>query len=79
VNLSGCTLDDVNMSGCRVHDANLSELRIDNANLAEVSIVNSRLRGMTIDGIAVTDLIAAWKERKASQETAEGTSPEAVP
>ena len=61
VNLSGCTFDDLNMSGWRVHHVNLSGLKIDRANLAGASIVNSRLDGMTIDGIEVTELMAAWK------------------
>jgi uncharacterized protein YjbI with pentapeptide repeats len=60
--------DDMNMSGCRARNLNLSGLRIDNANLAGASIVNSRLQGMTIDGIEVSDLLALWKERKATQE-----------
>ena len=66
INLSGCTFDDLNMSGWRVDDANLAGLRITNANLAGASISNSRLDGMTIDGIEVTDLVAAWKEREAA-------------
>jgi hypothetical protein len=41
-------------------------LRIDKANLAGVSIVNSRLHGMTIDGIEVTELLAAWKSKNAA-------------
>jgi uncharacterized protein YjbI with pentapeptide repeats len=70
VNLSDCMFDDMNMSGCRARNLNLSWLRIDNANLAGASIVNSRLQGMTIDGVEVGDLLAAWKERKAGQEKA---------
>src|SRR5262249_40035601 len=68
INLSRCTLEDLNMAGWRVHDVNLSGLRIDKANLAGASIVNSRLAGMTIDGIEVTELLAAWKEKHAAKE-----------
>ena len=50
------------MSGWRIHDANLAGLKIDQANLAGASIVNGRLEGMTIDGLAVTDLLAYWRE-----------------
>src|SRR5262245_27354358 len=64
INLSGCSFDDVNMSGWRVHHVNLSGLRIDRANLAGASIVNSRLDGMTINGIEVSELLAAWQERQ---------------
>lgn len=57
------------MSGWTVHNVNLSGLRIDKANLAGASIVNSRLQGMTIDGIEVIELLAAWKEREESHRT----------
>jgi uncharacterized protein YjbI with pentapeptide repeats len=58
------------MSGWTVHDVNLSGLRIDKANLAGAAIVNSRLQGMTIDGIEVTDLLAAWKAQHAGEGAA---------
>jgi hypothetical protein len=57
------------MSGWTVHNVNLSGLRIDKENLAGASIVNSRLQGMTIDGIEVTELLAAWKERADGHRT----------
>jgi hypothetical protein len=56
------------MSGWSVHNVNLSGMRIDKANLASCSIVNGRLAGMTIDGVEVTELLAAWKERRAEDE-----------
>jgi hypothetical protein len=34
---------------------------IDKANLAGASIANARQEGATIDGIAVTDLLAYWR------------------
>ena len=61
VNLSGASLDDVNMSGWRVNNVNLSGLRLTNANLAGASISASRYSGMTIDGIPVSEMIAAYK------------------
>jgi uncharacterized protein YjbI with pentapeptide repeats len=63
VNLAGCSFEGRNMSGWTVQDVNLSGLRI---NLAGTSIVNSRLQGMMIDGVEVTDLLAAWRERHES-------------
>ena len=45
---------------------NLSGLKIDRANLAGALIVNSRLDGMTIDGIEVTELMAAWEANNAA-------------
>ena len=47
--------------GWRVHNVNLAGLRVDKANLAGAFIVNARLDGATIDGIAVTDLLAYWR------------------
>jgi hypothetical protein len=38
-------------------------------------VTDSDLSGMTIDGIEVTDLLAAWKERQAGQEGQEGAKP----
>ena len=49
------------MSGWRVHDVNLAGLRIEKANLAGASIADARMEGMTIDGIAVTELLAYWR------------------
>ena len=78
VNMSGGTFDDLNMSGWRVHHVNLSGLKIDRANLAGASIVNSRLDGMTIDGIEVTELMAAWKAKNAARHGSTGTSNDAL-
>jgi uncharacterized protein YjbI with pentapeptide repeats len=61
VNLSGAKLNDVNLTGAIIDDANLSGLRISNANLTGVSIVESLTEGMTIDGIAVSDLMATYR------------------
>ncbi len=60
VNLSGsdCSFDGVNMSDWRIHSIGLAGLRVDKANLAGAAIVNARLNSATIDGIAVTDLLA---------------------
>jgi uncharacterized protein YjbI with pentapeptide repeats len=61
INLSGASLDDINMSGWRVHNVNLSGLRLTHANLAGAAIANCRYDGMTIDGIPVAAMIAAYK------------------
>ena len=70
VNLSGATFNDVNVAGARIEDANLSDwdvrnanlcgLRICNADLRGTEIVHSLMAGMTIDGIAVDDLMDAY-------------------
>lgn len=61
VNMSGWTLHDVNLSGMRVDNANLAGLHVSNANLAGAHIADCRLEGMTIDGILVTELLAAYE------------------
>jgi uncharacterized protein YjbI with pentapeptide repeats len=44
-----------------VRNINLAGLRIEKANLAGASFVDGRLEGATIDGIAVTDMVAYWR------------------
>lgn len=65
VNLSGATLHNVNMSGWRVDYVNLAGLHVTGANLAGATIADSRYEGMTIDGIAVTALLAAHRREHA--------------
>jgi uncharacterized protein YjbI with pentapeptide repeats len=61
VNLSGATIDDVNLSGWNVQDVNFSGLKITNADLSNAAIAHCLIEGMTIDGIKVTDLLAAYR------------------
>jgi uncharacterized protein YjbI with pentapeptide repeats len=61
VRLSDSKFDDVNLTGTTINNANLSAIRISNANLAGASITESSMEGMTIDGIAVSDLLAAYR------------------
>jgi uncharacterized protein YjbI with pentapeptide repeats len=67
INLSGASVDDANMSGWRVNSVNLSGLRLTKTNLAGASIGDSRYEGMTIDGIPVTAMIAAYKAAQAAR------------
>jgi uncharacterized protein YjbI with pentapeptide repeats len=67
INLLGASIDDANMSGWRVNSVNLSGLRLTKANLADVSIGDSRYEGMTIEGIPVTAMIAAYKAAQAAR------------
>jgi uncharacterized protein YjbI with pentapeptide repeats len=60
-NLSGAAFRDVTLAGATIDDANLAEVRISDANLTNVSIADSRTDGMTIDGIPVAALLAAWR------------------
>jgi uncharacterized protein YjbI with pentapeptide repeats len=51
VKLANATFDDINFSNTTIH----------NANLSHVSIVESCTAGMTIDGVLVSDLQAAYR------------------
>ena len=61
VNLKGAVFKDVNLAEATIHDANLSGLRISQADLSGASIVESLTDGMTINGIALADLLAAYE------------------
>ena len=74
VNLSGVSFDDINFSGANIrnanmsdwviHDANLARLKISSADLRDASIAHCLTEGMTVDGIAVSELMAAYRELK---------------
>ena len=69
INMSGWILEDVNVSGLRVHNANLAGARIDNASLIGVAVTNCMLDGMTINGVAVADLLQAYEARNGKAKT----------
>jgi uncharacterized protein YjbI with pentapeptide repeats len=59
VNLANARFENVNLSGSLLQNVNLSGVRISNANLNELAITDAALAGTTINGILVTDLLAA--------------------
>jgi len=61
VNFAGAEFEDANLSGWRVRNANFSGLAISNADLRGASIVDSLTTGMTIEGIPVDELLAAYR------------------
>jgi uncharacterized protein YjbI with pentapeptide repeats len=61
VKLSGTNICDVNLSESSIECANLSGLRIHQANLRGASIADSHTESMTIDGIPVAALLAAYR------------------
>jgi hypothetical protein len=71
VNMSGATFEDANLSGWKIHDANLAGLKITKANLAGASITLGRMEGMTIDGILVSDLLAAYHASRSAENKSE--------
>ena len=68
VNFAGAEFEDVNLSGWSVRNANFSRLEITNADLRGTMIVDSLTQGMTIDGIPVAELMAAYRALTAKLE-----------
>ncbi len=64
INFSGADIQNANMSDWVVRDANLKGLRITDADLRGAAISHSLTEGMTIDGIAVAEMMAAYRELK---------------
>ncbi len=61
VKLAGAAFTDVNLSAATIANANLSGLKIVGADLRGASLTDCRTGGMTIDGIALEALIAAYR------------------
>src|ERR1700722_5145983 len=61
VAFTGATWNDVSMICATISNANLTGLRIINANLTGASLEDCAANGMTINGIAVSDLLAAYR------------------
>jgi uncharacterized protein YjbI with pentapeptide repeats len=61
VNLSGSQFRNTDISGSSFEDLDMSGWRVRNVNLAGASFVDARFEGATIDGVAVTDLLAYWQ------------------
>ena len=76
VKLSGAVFEDVNLAEGRLQNVNLSGLRIANANLRGASIVDSMTDGMTINGIPLADLIAAYGLPSQKERLSPPRSPE---
>jgi uncharacterized protein YjbI with pentapeptide repeats len=51
----------VTLAGATIQNANLTGIHIGNADLRGASIAESTMKGMTIDGIDVAELFAAYK------------------
>jgi len=71
VNMSGATFEDANLSGWKLNDVNLAGLKIVKANLAGASITQGRMEGMTIEGILVSDLLAAYRTSTSAENKKE--------
>lgn len=63
VNLQGSSFTNVNLDGTRFDDVNLSGTRFADVNLAGATIQDANLAGMIINGVLVTDLLRAFRNR----------------
>jgi uncharacterized protein YjbI with pentapeptide repeats len=68
VKLSQATFDDVNLSSSTFNNVNLSRIRVTDANLSHADISESCVEGMRINGILVTDLLAAYRRQCPAME-----------
>ncbi len=64
-NLSDSSFVNVKLTNATFDDINLSNTTINNANLSHLSITESCTAGMTIDGVLVSDLQAAYRATRA--------------
>ena len=62
VNLRGAEFDDVCLADSTFNNINLSSTRFTAINMKDVSIKYAAMDGMTIDGILVSDLFAAYEQ-----------------
>src|SRR5262250_349456 len=64
VNLAGASFNNVNLARARFTDINFTDSFFDNINFTNATIgKHCNFAGMTIAGIAVTELLAAYRDR----------------
>jgi catechol 2,3-dioxygenase-like lactoylglutathione lyase family enzyme len=61
VNLENASFQDVNLRMSRFRDINFSGTHITDANLANAAVADSNMKGMTINGVLVSELIRAYE------------------
>jgi uncharacterized protein YjbI with pentapeptide repeats len=61
IKLASATIENADLTGACVSDANLSGVRLSNVNLTGAAITDCLTDQMTINGIAVNDLLAAYR------------------
>jgi uncharacterized protein YjbI with pentapeptide repeats len=60
--LPGARFSNVNLSGACFTNVNLAGGAIQDANLAGVSISNCNIAGLRVDGVLVSDALAAYRK-----------------
>jgi uncharacterized protein YjbI with pentapeptide repeats len=64
VNLGQAGFENINLAGAKFHNINLSGATFRDINFANVDIADANLTSMKINGILVTDLLAAYEKTK---------------
>jgi uncharacterized protein YjbI with pentapeptide repeats len=62
VNLKSSRFDNVNLTDASFHNIALIGVSFDYVNLKDASITRAGIEGMTIRGVLVTELIAAYEQ-----------------
>jgi uncharacterized protein YjbI with pentapeptide repeats len=70
VDLAQAVFDDVDLHGARFSNARLAGAQFSNVSLRDANITDADLKGLRIQGVAVTDLLAAWAARQAQPRPA---------
>lgn len=61
VNFAGAVIEDANLQGWSVKNASLAGWKVESADLRGAAITLSLTAGMTIDGVSVEDMLAAYR------------------
>lgn len=64
VNDEGLGFDSANLTGTSFTDVNLSGAQIGNANLSGPANINANIADMTLDGIPLSEMVAAYDRQK---------------
>lgn len=66
-NLASSTFENINLSDATFHNINMSGVSLRNLNLSNVQIADANMTGMTINGVLVADLFAAYENAAKSE------------
>jgi len=62
--MENAEFEDINLGGASFKNINLSSAKFNDVNLSNVDITEANLKGMTIDGVLVTELLENYKASK---------------
>jgi uncharacterized protein YjbI with pentapeptide repeats len=65
--MEDASFTNINMQRATIHYVNLKGARITNCHLVGVAVEGGEIEGMTIDGVLVTDMLAAYRSLRNGQ------------